>query len=120
MSDYNNNSNANRTRDPLVLVKSMGYGANNSQKFLSEHARHRLQLRIVPDEAKRLIEALTKIVETNDRAKLDVYWGKKATKDGSRIFDSAFFYVKTVQEEGAANAGAPTEFVDAETTKSLS
>lgn len=103
-----------RTKDAMLSPYSVSVGTSNAKGFdKSAGPAGRLELRLRPADVATLISALTALAGTETGVKLDIHYGKRTTKDGARLFDTAFFFVKEVQKEGAAYAGGaakPTVF----------
>lgn len=91
---------APQKKDPMILTKSVNQSVNDKGK-------KRLQLSLSQEETVKLIEALSSNMENARGVKLDIHVTQKVSQAG-RPFDSAFFFVKPIQEPQAfQQGGAP-------------
>lgn len=91
-----------RTKDPMILFKSV-------KKTVNEAGKLHVALSMNKEETIKLIEALTTLIETGAERglKLDVHVSKKESQDG-RTFDSAIAFVKVIQDPAAFAGGGAT------------
>ena len=90
----------NQVKDPIISFKSVAQSVNDQGK-------KRVTLSMSQEQTLTLIETLTAAAGNVRGTKLDIHIKKKETNDGSRTFDSAFAFVKQIQEFGAGRgAGA--------------
>lgn len=94
-----------KPKDPLINVRNVIRGKNSK-------GADRFQLYIGGedqygnDAIVALIETLQANVTNPKGVKIDLHVGRRTTNDGSREFDSAYFFVKKV-EESSTNRGRP-------------
>jgi hypothetical protein len=92
-----------QTKDPIIGFKSVK--ASEDQ----ESGKRRVSLSLSQEETIKLIETLTALVENERGTKIDVHVVRRQTNDGKRTFDSAFAFVKAIQEYNPhLSAGAKT------------
>lgn len=90
-------------KDPMILTKSVKRGKDKKD-------REMLSISINPEQALIMIDAATSALERGkDRGiKFQFHLSKAQTENG-REFDSCFFFVKDIQEFGAAQAKKPIQ-----------
>ena len=86
-------------KDPLFGTKSVRTGVSGSKTFI-DNSGTRLTLSIDQVTAKALYDTLGGLLSNERGVKLDIHSGKKVTQDGSRTFESGFFFLKEIQEFG--------------------
>jgi len=99
-----------QTRDPLFGTKSVPLAVSHS-KVLTD--AQRITLSLTQETAAQLATTLTALAGNERGIKLDIHIGKKTTMDGTRTFDSAFFFAKPIQAFGTevAAGDAPKKFI---------
>jgi len=99
-----------QTKDPIFGTKSVRLGISNS-KVLAD--AQRITLSLTQETAAQLATELNGLAGNERGVKLDIHIGKKTTMDGTRTFDSAFFFAKPIQAFGteAAAGAAPKKFI---------
>lgn len=92
-----------RTKDPIVNFKSVMQSVNDEGK-------KRVTLYLSQEEATNLASTITSMLENERGVKLDVHIKKKTVEETGRTFDSAFAFVKPVQDPAAFQAGGNRTF----------
>lgn len=103
-------TNNNMTKDPMIVFKSV-------KRTTDENGKLRVSLSMSKEETAKLIEVLQALASSERGTKLDVHVRERETNDGSRRFDSAFAFVKEIQEFGANAGGGQKKTFPATPTK---
>lgn len=102
-----------RQKDPCVFFRSVIKSTTKTKDTLNPNGHDRIQLYLDQEQTKQLVEVLTALIESPTGAKLELNIKKRVNSKNGNVFDSAYAFVKAVQEQ-AAQTGGPrgaTKFV---------
>lgn len=103
-----------RTKDPVISFRNCIVGKSKKTDELNPTGHDRIQLYIAPDQIAGMIECLNAHIENPRGANIDVHVQKRRNRERGNVFESAYCFVKGVQEPqnrsfgGGAPVGAPT------------
>ena len=115
-----------RPKDPLVKFRNVVRGFDKKKDRLNPEGGERFQLYMTTEEAMALREAIDANIESPNGLKLDLHTQKRENSQNGNVFDSAYLFVKPVEEpqQGgprkmgyAPKAGAPAPQTYARTQK---
>lgn len=100
----------NRPKDPCVMFRNVVRGQSKSKNDLNPQGHDRIQLYLNTEQSQMLIDTLTSQIANPLGTKLDLHIVKRQNAQRGNIFDSAYAFIKPVEEQQSMQSG-PARFV---------